>query len=75
MYFFKAFYNKMNKKMYNLQISQYNMYYTNVVVIKDVIILKKARRKEKLSKLISIITATVEMTWKSNLVHFDERYK
>lgn len=52
-YFFKIFYNRTNKKKYNLQIWQYNVHHINIIVMKNIIILKKAREKEKLS--ISIL--------------------
>lgn len=61
-YLLKAFYNKINKKEYNLQIWQYNICHTNIVAIKNIIILEKEREKEKLSKDIVDITASAEMT-------------
>ena len=45
-YFLKAFYNRTNKKEYNAQIWQHNICHINVIVMKDVIILKKALEKE-----------------------------
>lgn len=42
-YFLIAFYNKTNKKMYNLQILQYNIYYINITIMKNIIILEKIR--------------------------------
>ena len=45
-YLFKAFYNNTNKKKYDVQIWQYNVRYTNVIAMKDVIISKKALGKE-----------------------------
>lgn len=41
-YLLKAFYNITNKKKYNAQIRQNNIYYINIITIKDVIILEKA---------------------------------
>lgn len=60
--FFKVFYNKLNKKRYNLQIQQYNIYYNNTVIIKDIIILKKVKKKEKPLKNIADMAVLVKMT-------------
>lgn len=45
--FFKCFIIK-NKKENNLQIWYYNIYYTNKIVRKNIIILEKARKKKDL---------------------------
>ena len=45
-YLLKVFYNRTNKKEYDVQIWQYNIRYTNVIAIKDVIISKKTLEKE-----------------------------
>ena len=37
-YLFKAFYNKTNKKEYNLQIRKHNIHHMNVIIIKNMII-------------------------------------
>lgn len=42
-YFLKAFYNKTNKKKYNLQSWQYNISHINKIIIKNMIIIKKTR--------------------------------
>ena len=47
-YLLKAFYNRTNKKEYNLQIRQHNVCHTNIITMKDVIIEEKAREKEGL---------------------------
>ena len=49
-YFLKAFYNKTNKKEYKLQIRQHNIRHTNIIGMKDIIILEKTREKKRLSK-------------------------
>ena len=41
-FFFKAFYNKTNKKEYNVQIWQHNIRHTNVIAMKDMVTSKKA---------------------------------
>lgn len=67
-YLFKAFYNKSNKKEYKLQIWQHNMYYTNIIVIKDVIILEKVKKKEKLLENTKDTTILVKIAWVSSLI-------
>ncbi len=52
-YFLKTFYNLTNKQEYKLQIWQYNVCHTNIIAIKDVIILEKNKKKEKL--LVGIV--------------------
>ncbi len=44
-YLLKVFYNKTNKKEYELLIWQYNMWYTNKIIMKNIIILEKVRKK------------------------------
>ena len=73
-YFFKVFYNKTNKKEHNLQIRQHNVYYTNIIEIKDVIIIEKAKKKKRLSKGITNTTTLAELSQASSLVDFAERY-
>ena len=55
-YLLKTFYNKTNKKEYKLQIWQCNVRHTNIIVMKDVIILEKARKEEMLSEDIADTT-------------------
>lgn len=40
-YLFKTFYRKTNKKKYKLQILKYNIYYTNIIVMQNVILVAK----------------------------------
>ena len=47
-YFLKTFYNKTSKKEYKSQIWQNNVQYTNIILIKDIIILEKAWEKKLL---------------------------
>lgn len=49
-YIFKVFYNKINKKEYNLLIWEYNIYQTNIIVMKNIIILKKTRGKKTINR-------------------------
>ena len=46
-YLFKAFYNRTNKKEYESQIWQHNVRHTNIIAMKEVIILEKNQRKRK----------------------------
>lgn len=61
-YFLKAFQNKINKKEYNLQIWQHNVSYTNIIVIKDMIILKRIREKKEILKSIADKTVPIKLT-------------
>ncbi len=45
-YLLKAFYNRTNKKEYKSQNRQHNVRHTNIIAIKDIIILGKAREKK-----------------------------
>ncbi len=56
-YFLKAFYNRTNKKKYNLQIRQHNVCHTNIISIKNVIISEKSK-EEKMLLLESIADTT-----------------
>lgn len=47
-YLLKVFYNRTNKKMYKLQIWQYNVQHTNITEMKNVIIIKKTKEKKRL---------------------------
>ena len=60
-YFLKAFYNKTNKKEYNLQICQHNVCYTNIIAIKDRIILEKVKVEEMLLEIITDTIALIKM--------------
>ena len=71
-YLLKAFYNKTNKKEYNLQIWEQNICHTNIIAIKNMIISKKA--KEMLWKNIMDTTAPAEVAQISNAIDFVERY-
>ena len=44
-YIFKVFYNRINKKKYESQIWQHNVRHTNIIAMKNVIILEKTREK------------------------------
>ena len=45
--FLKAFYNRTNKKKYDVQIWQHNVCHTNVIAMKDMITSKKGLEKEE----------------------------
>lgn len=46
-YLLKTFQNKSNKKEYNLQIQQHNICHTNIIAIKDVIVIAEKGRENK----------------------------
>ena len=74
-YFFKTFYNKTNKKEYNAQIWQHNIRHTNVIAIKDVIISKKALKKEgQLVVRNADKIALVEVRKTSSPMDLDDKY-
>lgn len=60
-YFLKVFYNKTNKKEYELQIWQNNICYTNIIAMKSVIILEKHKERKKLLRSIADITTSAEV--------------
>ena len=73
-YLLKAFYNKTNKKEYNSQIQQYNVCHTNIIAMKDVIILEKAREKKMLLESIANTTAPAKVAQLLSLIDLARRY-
>lgn len=74
-YYLKVFYNKINKKEYNLQIQYYNIYYTNIMAIKSIIILEKARKEEMLSSEdIANIIVSAKVAQVLSPINFIGRY-
>ena len=73
-YLFKVFYNRPNKKEFNLQIWQHNVRHNNILAMKDVIVIEKAREKKRLSKGIADTTAPAVMAWASSLIDLAGRY-
>ncbi len=72
-YLLKVFYNRTNKKEYDLQIWQHNVRYTNIIVMKDMIISEKVRKEEMLSlENIANTTPPAEVAWISNPVDLIE---
>lgn len=65
----KLFYNRTNKKEYNMQIWEYNVCYTNIIEIKDIPILEKKKEREKLSEEIADTTTPAERAPASGLVY------
>ena len=64
----KVFYHKINKKKYKSQIWQYNVRHTNIIAMKEIIILEKTREKEKLSEGPADTTAPAKVARVSSLV-------
>lgn len=46
-YFFKAFYNRTNKKEYNSQIRSHNLRHTNIIAMKNIIAVAEMNRKNE----------------------------
>ncbi len=71
-YLLKAFYNRTHKKEYESQIWQYNVRHTNIIAMKDIIILEKAREKKLLEGLadttapaeVAQVLNPIDLTWK-----------
>lgn len=58
-YFFTVFFNKTIKKKYKLQIWKHNLCHSNIIAIRDRIILEKIReKKELLDDIIDTSTLT-----------------
>lgn len=74
-YLLKVFYNKTNKKEYKLQICQHNVWYTNIIAMKDIVILGKAGKKEELLEDIADIISLTKITQVISLVNFALKYK
>ena len=74
-YLLKAFSNKTSKKEYKLQIWQHNVHHTNIIAIKDVIILDQVREKEKLSEKTAETPELAKVAQKSSSVDLALRYK
>lgn len=51
------------------------MHNTNIIIIKHVIILEKAREKKLLLENITDIIALAEMAWVLSLINFASKYK
>lgn len=74
-YYLKAFYNRMIKKKYDLQIWQQNLCYINIIAMKDIIIPEKIREKKELPVgiLDTIMLATVSRV--SSTVDLAKKYQ
>lgn len=76
-YLLKTFYSKINKKMYNSQIRQHNIFYTNITVMKDIIILAETSKDNKEQLAIENINKTViaKVAKMFNAINFDGKYR
>lgn len=76
-YFLKTFYNKINKKRYNSQIWQHNTWHTNIMVIKNDIILMEKGRNNKRPLAIKDInkTAIAEIAKVSSAINLEGKHK
>lgn len=75
-YLLKASNNRTNNEEYDSSIWQYNIYYTNRIIMKDVIIaVKKMRENGDLLALNNVDKiAIVEVTKMSNTIDLDNKY-
>ena len=75
-YLLKAFYNKTNKKEYNLQIQQYNIYHINIIATKNVIIVTKKGRENRRPMVIENTnkTAKAKVAKVLNAIDLDNKY-
>ena len=73
-YLFKTFYNKTNKKKYDVQIWQHNIRHTNIITIKDVIIEQKTREKKRLSESIVDTNALAKVSQTLSLLDLARQY-
>lgn len=76
-YFFKSFYNRINKKKYNSEIRQYNVHHTNIIAIKDIVVVVERVRKIKKQPAIENILNKIimaEVTKISNVIDLGSKY-
>ncbi len=72
-YLLKTFYNRINKKEYDLQIRQHNVYNTNIIAIKDVILVVE-RGKELLAMENIDKTAIAEVAKVSSAIDLGSKH-
>ena len=75
-YLVNTFYNKINKKEYDLQIWQYNIRYTNIIAIKDVkaVAEKSKENKEPLAMENIDKTEIAKVVKRSNAIDLSNKY-
>ena len=75
-YFFKAFYNRTNKKEYNLQIWQHNICHINIIAMKNVIVTAKKGRENGRPLAIENVdkTAMAEVAKVSSAINLGNKY-
>lgn len=74
-YLLKAFYNRINRKEYELHIWLYNMWHINIIAMKDIILLKKIGKKRELLKDIADISVSVKVAQAISLIDLVLKYK
>ncbi len=72
-YLLKAFYNRTNKKEYHSQIQQYNVCYTNIIAMKDVILVAE-RGRELLAMENADKTAIAEVAKMSSAIDLGSKH-
>lgn len=75
-YLFKAFYNRTNKKEYNLQIRLHNVRYTNIIIMKDLIVVteKSGENKELLAMENANKIEMVEVVKVLSIIDLESKY-
>ena len=75
-YLLTVFYNKTNKKKYDSQIRHYNIQHTNIIAIKDMIILvEKNRDNEELLVIENVNkTAIAEVVKVLSIINLDNKH-
>lgn len=68
-YFLKTSNNGTNKKKYKLQIWKNNMWYTNIIAMKDIIIMVKVEERKKLSESLVDTTALAKVAQVSSSIN------
>lgn len=75
-YLLKVFYNKINKKRYNIQIWQYNICHTNVIAIKNIIKAAKKGRKTQKPSVKKVNRAVIVKNAKLlRVINISNKYK
>lgn len=75
-YFLKVFYNRINKKEYDLQIQQYNIYHINIIKIKNIIVVaENSLENKELLVIENVNKITIAKVIKvSSIIDLESKY-
>ena len=73
-YLLKAFYNRTNKKKYKSQILEYIIYYTNIIVMQDTILVANVPVENVEKKKLVVNMPDIEVTWICSITHILLKY-